>query len=399
MRRQWPMAMVLMAALAAPPAATAHVPDDDRLERIERKIGRAEDRIERAERRREGVLSAIEDSDRRRAEHAGQIEDLNGRLEQAERRLDVLRAALDLARDELDRSTRRLKRTRRSLIRQQSQLNARAAAAYKAGPGAYLDVILGSEDLHALASRAAFIDRLLVQDTYLVEGIEFGRTLVAGHRRTIGDIEKDLADRTDAMQAEVDRIEGIKAEQEALRAEIEHEIAGKREILADIEAEKEKYLEAVADLEAQSARIAASIQGSGSTGSGEVRGGQLQWPTDGGISSGYGWRVHPIFGTSRFHAGVDIGAGCGQPIYAADDGTVLSADWSGGYGQLTVVDHGDGLSTAYAHQSEFGVSGGEQVSRGETIGYVGTTGWSTGCHLHFEVRINGEHTDPAPYIT
>ena len=115
--------------------------------------------------------------------------------------------------------------------------------------------------------------------------------------------------------------------------------------------------------------------------------------------SGFGYRVHPVYGTTRFHSGVDIDGACGQPIFAGEDGTVLSAGSNGGYGYATVIDHGDGLSTLYAHQSSLGVSSGSSVSRGSQIGAVGTTGLSTGCHLHFEVRVNGEPVDPVPYLT
>jgi murein DD-endopeptidase MepM/ murein hydrolase activator NlpD len=124
----------------------------------------------------------------------------------------------------------------------------------------------------------------------------------------------------------------------------------------------------------------------------------MQRPADGPITSGYGYRVHPIFGTRRLHTGIDFGGGYGAPIFAAESGTVISAGSRGGYGNAIVIDHGGGTTTLYAHQSRFAVSGGAQVSRGQVIGYIGSTGYSTGPHLHFEVRINGATTDPAPYL-
>ncbi|MDP9406001.1 MAG: M23 family metallopeptidase, partial [Actinomycetota bacterium] len=124
----------------------------------------------------------------------------------------------------------------------------------------------------------------------------------------------------------------------------------------------------------------------------------LLWPADGPKTSDYGWRTHPVFGTRRFHAGIDIGAGDGAPIVAVADATVVSAGERGGYGNTVVLDHGDGLATLYAHQSRLAVSAGETVSRGQVIGYVGSTGYSTGPHLHFEVRVNGEARDPMAYF-
>ncbi len=122
------------------------------------------------------------------------------------------------------------------------------------------------------------------------------------------------------------------------------------------------------------------------------------WPLIGRLSSGFGPRIHPIFGTRRQHTGIDVGGTSGEPIYAAKGGTVLSAGWRGGYGNAVVIDHGDGFSTLYAHQSKMAVQAGDVVDRGEVIGFVGNTGWSTAPHLHFELRLNGEPIDPLPYL-
>ena len=121
-------------------------------------------------------------------------------------------------------------------------------------------------------------------------------------------------------------------------------------------------------------------------------------PVPGGWSSGFGPRIHPIFGTSRMHYGIDFHGGSGDPISAAASGTVLTAGWMNGYGYTAVISHGNGYTTLYAHQSSLLVSSGETVTGGELIGYVGSTGWSTGPHLHFEVRIDGTAVDPDPYL-
>jgi murein DD-endopeptidase MepM/ murein hydrolase activator NlpD len=122
------------------------------------------------------------------------------------------------------------------------------------------------------------------------------------------------------------------------------------------------------------------------------------WPLIGRLSSGFGPRVHPIFGTRRMHTGLDIGGRSGEPIYAAKGGTVISAGWRGGYGNAVVVDHGGGFSTLYAHQSKIAVQIGDVVSLGDVLGYVGSTGWSTAPHLHYELRLNGKPIDPLPYL-
>ncbi|MGV1037185.1 MAG: peptidoglycan DD-metalloendopeptidase family protein [Candidatus Nanopelagicales bacterium] len=134
---------------------------------------------------------------------------------------------------------------------------------------------------------------------------------------------------------------------------------------------------------------------SGGGNSGGSSGGRLSWPTPGvSVGGRTGWRVHPVYGYRSCHTGDDIGAGAGTPIHAAAGGRVISVDYGGPYGNHTLISHGGGLSTMYAHQSRIVVRNGERVSRGEVIGYVGSTGWVTGPHLHFEVHVNGVPYEP-----
>jgi murein DD-endopeptidase MepM/ murein hydrolase activator NlpD len=126
--------------------------------------------------------------------------------------------------------------------------------------------------------------------------------------------------------------------------------------------------------------------------------GLLSYPSDGILTSGFGYRIHPILGYARFHSGLDFGADYGTPIRAAMQGKVLFAGWYGGYGQTVVIDHGNNVTTLYGHASEVYVSEGQVIQRGTSIAAVGSTGFSTGPHLHFEVRVGGEPVDPAEYL-
>ena len=126
--------------------------------------------------------------------------------------------------------------------------------------------------------------------------------------------------------------------------------------------------------------------------------GQFNLPSDAAITSGFGYRMHPILGYERFHSGVDFGADYGSPILAADRGVVIFAGWYGGYGNAVILDHGNGTTTMYAHAQELYVSEGQTVERGKAIAATGSTGLSTGPHLHFEVRKDGEPVDPMGYF-
>jgi murein DD-endopeptidase MepM/ murein hydrolase activator NlpD len=122
-------------------------------------------------------------------------------------------------------------------------------------------------------------------------------------------------------------------------------------------------------------------------------------PTEGvAVSSRYGWRIHPIHGDARMHQGIDIPGTAGSPVFATAEGAVTLADWSGGYGLLVEIDHGAGLDTRYAHLSSLAVTPGQRVQKGQVLGYVGSTGSSTGPHLHYEVRMAGEAVDPTGFL-
>ncbi|MCL2343371.1 MAG: peptidoglycan DD-metalloendopeptidase family protein [Firmicutes bacterium] len=204
-------------------------------------------------------------------------------------------------------------------------------------------------------------------------------------------LESDIAAATafiNNLQDNIDTANAATAQNQQAEDDLTKQINNKMAELAAQEAAAKKAAEEAAK------------KGAGNGNSGVVVGtGTLAWPLPSShyVSSGFGMRVHPIFGDLRMHTGWDVGGGQGEPIVAADDGTVAIAVYSSSYGNYTVISHGNGYSTLYAHQSKIAVNVGDHVTKGETIGYVGATGWATGPHLHFEVRLNGNPIDPAPF--
>ena len=181
-----------------------------------------------------------------------------------------------------------------------------------------------------------------------------------------------------------------------LRAEADQELSRQQSLLARVEAQISEYESEKHLAEEELARLEQEIRSRSS--GGDAGSGRLSWPIAAPVSSPFGPRVHPILGSVRLHAGIDLRAGSGTPIRAAGSGRVIMAGVFGGYGNTTVIDHGGGLTTLYAHQSSLAVSVGDTVDAGEVIGYVGSTGLSTGAHLHFETRENGVPVDPMRYL-
>jgi murein DD-endopeptidase MepM/ murein hydrolase activator NlpD len=191
-------------------------------------------------------------------------------------------------------------------------------------------------------------------------------------------------------------------ELQAQKAEFQAQAQSQESLINRLRQDRKALEAAEEQLARDSANLAILIQqrlGSDSRNGVVVHGtGQMSYPSDGEITSSFGFRVHPILGYTRFHSGIDFGVDYGSPIRAADSGVVIFAGWYGGYGQAVIIDHGSSITTLYAHTSELYVSEGQTIQRGQVIAAVGSTGLSTGPHLHFEVRLNGEPVDPMKYL-
>jgi len=319
------------------------------------------------------------------------IDSATQRLESAEQaRLDALLAHAEAGEDidELQDEARRYAvqaYVDRDVDRTEAWLNADDAtsAAHKV---ALLDAI-GTESFDVLDQLRA----IQAQREDLLEAAEEAAL-------EADDIEAELSNALVELEAQQQVQLDLKAELDERKARWEAELAEAEQEeaarTAFIQAERDRL---EAELEAaRRARLAAATVDNPSLG--VVTDGGWTWPTAGAVASGFGQRLHPILGYYRMHSGLDIGGAQGQPIWAAHDGIVQLAGWNGGYGNTVILAHGENTTSLYAHMSGFEVSNGDYVTAGQLIGYVGSTGLSTGPHLHFEIRINGSPIDPRPYL-
>jgi murein DD-endopeptidase MepM/ murein hydrolase activator NlpD len=316
----------------------------------------------------------------------------------AGRQLRATELKLRKARDELIITAMQLHKTRAELNKATSQLAAaqarlkshreaaseRLVAIYEHGGVEYLDVLTAAVSFADFANRLYLVRLVVDQDLGLMRAMEKERERI-GHYRS-----------------EVQTKERAVAELET-RAAVKHEVyvrsrAEKAHVVSDLGRLRAYWERALAQMEADSRDIEAQIRRYQRT-TGRVRyatpwRGSFMRPVSGPITSGFGYRMHPILGVRKMHTGIDISASTGTPIRAADGGTVIWSGPRGGYGLCVIIDHGGGMATVYGHCSRLAVSVNSNVRKGDVIGYVGSTGLSTGPHLHFEVRRNGSPINP-----
>ena len=335
---------------------------------------------------------------------AEQVRDLQAGVDAQRARLAVLEGTLATSRTRLaslERTvaaqTARLTRLRGQYDIAVRRLERRVRDLYMTdGPDA-LSFVLGTASFADLIDNLDLLGRIGRQDEEIAARVNHSRDGLADARRRTTVARAEAVRVEAAAESATSEQRGLVSRLVASRDELAAAERGKRSTLASIQSDRSDVLAEIEDLEAQSEALAARIraaqqQSSASNGPVVSGSGQLSWPVSGPVTSSFGVRW------GRMHEGIDIAVGQGTPVRAAAAGTVIYAGWMEGYGNLVAIDHGNGLSTAYGHNSSLASSVGQSVSAGQVIAYSGSTGHSTGPHVHFEVRVNGAPVDPLGYL-
>jgi murein DD-endopeptidase MepM/ murein hydrolase activator NlpD len=377
------------------PGALAQSPSD-RKERLDRKISGLREEIEAAK-RKEGVLtSEIRAASQRIDALGGDIGALSAVIAELETDLAVRRNRLERLKERILDQSRGIEHLQEQFRIAQSRLEERLVELYQSEETDTFGILLQVQSLGDLVDQFEYFESIGRQDQAITVQIRRLRSELKVAREETRLTKAQVAEETKVLARKAaERIaarDQLVAQQNALAAAR----ASREGVLASVQSNRHEAEEDVEAMAAESAKLAAQIRassggsGGGSSGDGTSSSGFI-WPVNGVVTSGFGWRW------GRMHEGVDIAAPSGTPIRAAAGGTIIYTGYMGGYGNLTIIDHGNGLATAYAHQSAIYIGGGA-VSQGTVIGAVGSTGNSTGPHLHFEVRVNGSAVDPMGYL-
>jgi murein DD-endopeptidase MepM/ murein hydrolase activator NlpD len=383
-------------ALAAVPAVAGPRDRLDRLDEARRRVNAQLERVHASSGKLGAKIAAL---DRERAVVETRIHTLNRKLRGLDAAISAVRKRLMTKQLSLDLLGERLTAIESRLAEREDLFHERAVSAYMAGPAAGIETLLSSQDLSELLDRAAYYESALSADSALLGEIDSLEDQVTTKHEQLEASKDRIAADESALQEQRTRLALIRDRRADALAARQAAIATKKALFANLRSRADR----LAGIERQLARESDSIEAllaRRAAGSAPVAAdvGRLAWPASGPVTSGFGYRVHPIFGDRRMHTGIDIGAPYGAPVWAADAGTVVYAGTLSGYGNAVVVDHGGGLATTYNHLSAFEVTSGQRVARGEHIGAVGCSGYCTGPHLHFEVRVNGTPVDPMPYL-
>lgn len=337
------------------------------LSKVKEKRSELQTKLRQAEAKTNQMMREIHDIDAKTTRLINNIDKNQGELEDAKKQQEELGAELRSVTVKLDEV--------------RSQVRRRLRAIYVQGETSNLSFFAGTDSFGDLAERQALVERVAEKDRELFEQVRVLRNVVLEKKK-----EQDLV---------VGRIAELLETQRKEKEELEAARAQKKEIYSVLKATEDQLESEFKEMQRQSRIIEQQIFQIQARSSGTaIFKGKFIQPVQGRRSSGFGMRVHPISRTRRMHNGVDWAAPSGTPIVAAGDGKVISASYINGYGNTVIIDHGGNVSTLYAHCSRIHVKVGQTVKQGQRIAAVGSTGYSTGPHLHFEVRVNGKPVNP-----
>ncbi|AYO31176.1 peptidase M23 [Biomaibacter acetigenes] len=329
------------------------------------------------------IRNRLKDVNNKRRDVASELAVIENDLKKAQNELAATEAKLRDTQQKLVNTQQELEAAQAQVENQQETLNIRIKAMYMTGPVDYIEVLLASSSFSDFLTRLDMVKRIIDSDKNLLADFREKKEIVEQKKAELEEQHRQIAEHKKNISRQ--------------KATIASRQADRKKLYDELEEQRKEYERQEDKLQEDAARLARMIQELQAKSKRAYMGtGVFRWPVPSStnVTSDYGWRVHPIFKSRRFHEGIDIAAPTDSTVVAADDGVVIYTGWYGGYGNTIIIDHGDKISSRYSHLSKILVNDGEKVKKGDKIGLVGSTGWSTGPHLDFGVIKDGQHVNP-----
>lgn len=315
-----------------------------------------------------------------------EIKAVENKVYSVQQQINKLTERVNATKEEIAYAIEELNGKQSEMDEQNKALNARLRAMYKNGDVSMLSVLFNSASISDFLTNLDLIKRIYESDRKLLSSLESDCQLIAQKKQALSDLKTDLLNQQAVLKENKDELAKSEAALEKQKSSIEKNNKQLEAQIDSLNAEADRLVDEILKLQ----------------GGGDYLGGRMSWPAKAStrITSPFGYRMHPILKINKLHTGIDIGAAMGTDILAANSGKVITAAYNAnGYGYYIMIDHGGGIVTLYGHSSKLLVKKGDVVTKGQVIAKVGSTGMSTGAHLHFEVRVNGKYTNPLEYVT
>lgn len=329
-------------------------------------------------------LQAVQDE---LSQNMKQLQEVDEQMAQSQEEINTINIRVDELMQQIQQNEEKLEKTQKEFDDLQDVLNARLITIYKAPKLQNLQILLKSKNLSSFISNYYLLKELIEYDTNLLETAKKQKEEIETTKLFLTEKKKQIVADKQSQQKKTQVLANIKTMREYYikRLTVEE---------LELQTQIDEYNSRVSEIEAEIKLLALNSI------SGDYIGGAIIWPVPGytGITSQYGMRVHPITGAYKLHTGVDIGAPMGAKFLAAANGIVVKATFNSAYGNMVIIDHGGGVQTLYAHGSEIIAQVGQTVTAGDEVLKVGSTGYSTGPHAHFEIRVNGQTINPLNFL-